>query len=138
MATNAVETAKQENGSRVFFESVIEKNKIPNDTEMLKVYDGYDESWFETYSKQVNALRGFLGSKGYVYSRDKGIMPYIEQIAKTKCGVSVKDRWNPMDIVVVRKDMETVVRGTIKEITNIEGMTPDARLEVLNLSLIHI
>ena len=50
MATNAVETAKQENGSRVFFESVIEKNKIPNDTEMLKVYDGYDESWYETYS----------------------------------------------------------------------------------------
>ena len=132
MATNAVETAKQENGSRVFFESVIEKNKVPNDTEMLKVYDGYDESWYETYSKQVNALRGFLGGKGYVYSRDKGIMPYIEHVAKTKCGVSVKDRWNPMDIVLVRKNMETVVRGTIREITNIEGMTPDARLEVLN------
>ena len=132
MATNAVETAKQENGSRVFFESVIEKNKIPNNTEMLKVYDGYDESWFETYSKQVNALRGFLGSKGYVYSRDKGIMPYIEQIAKTKCGVSVKDRWNPMDIILVKKNMQEVVKGTIREITNIEGMTPDARLEVLN------
>ena len=29
MATNARETAKQENGSRVFFESVIEKNKEP-------------------------------------------------------------------------------------------------------------
>ena len=29
MATSATETAKQENGSRVFFESVIEKNKIP-------------------------------------------------------------------------------------------------------------
>ena len=31
MATSAVETAKQENGSRVFFESVIEKNTEPCD-----------------------------------------------------------------------------------------------------------
>ena len=54
-------------------------------------YDGYDESWYETYSKQVNALRGFLGGKGFVYSRDTGIMPYIEHVAKTKCCVSVKD-----------------------------------------------
>ena len=42
MATNAQETAKQENGSRVFFESVIEKGKEPSAKEMLKIYDGYN------------------------------------------------------------------------------------------------
>ena len=133
MATNAVETAKQENGSRVFFESVIEKNTIPSTVEMKKVYDAYDASWKSTYEKQVSALAKFLGGqKGYVYSRDNGIMPYIERIAKDKCGVSVKDRWNPMDIILVKKNLQDVVKGTIKELTNIDGMSKDARLELLN------
>ena len=92
MATNAQETAKQENGSRVFFESVIEKGIEPSAKEMLKIYDGYDIGWKITYRKQVAAVKSFIGSqKGYEYSRDKGIMPYIENIAKTDCGVSVKD-----------------------------------------------
>ena len=114
MATNARETAKQENGSRVFFESVIERNKEPSLKEMVKVYDGYGPDWRETYLKQTAALKKFLGSnKGYEYSRDKGIMPYIEHIAKKECGVSVKDRWNPMDIVLVKKSAKRVVEGTI-------------------------
>ena len=133
MATSATETAKQENGSKVFFESVIEKNKVPSESEMKKVYDGYDESWEETYQKQSDALKKFLGSKkGYEYSRDKGIMPYIEGIAKKECGVSVKDRWNPMDIVMVKKNMKKVIEGTIKELTNIGGMSKDAKLTLLN------
>ena len=57
MATNAKETAKQENGSRVFFESVIEKNREPSDAEMRKIYDGYGPEWRETYRKQVAALK---------------------------------------------------------------------------------
>ena len=132
MATSAIETAKQENGSRVFFESVIEKRQIPPAKEMLRVYPGYDPSWEATYQKQTAALQGFLGQKGYVYSRDKGIMPFIEKIAKTECGVSVKDRWNPMDIVLVKKNMQKVIEGTIKELTTIKGMSKDAKLEILN------
>jgi len=133
MATSAVETAKQENGSRVFMESVIENRKTPTFSEMRKVYDGYDLSWKNIYEKQTKALQKFLGiSKGYIYSRDIGIMPYIENIAKTDCGVSVKDRWNPMDIVLVKKNMKKVVEGTIKELTNIDGMSKDAKLELLN------
>ena len=133
MATSAIETAKQENGSRVFFESVIEKRKTPPEKEMLKVYPGYDESWESTYEKQTAALQGFLkNQKGYVYSRDTGIMPFIENIAKKECGVSVKDRWNPMDIILVKKDMQGVVQGTIKELTNIPGMSKDQKLEILN------
>ena len=92
MATSAVETAKQENGSKVFLESVIERGVEPSATEMFKVYDGYNSEWKETYRKQVAAVKSYIkGEKGYEYSRDKGIMPYIEEIVKNDCGVSVKD-----------------------------------------------
>ena len=117
MATNATETAKQENGSRVFFESVIEKGREPSDSEMFKIYDGYNSEWKETYRKQVSALKSFIKSnKGYEYSRDTGIMPYIENLAKQMGGVSVKDRWNPMDIVMVKKNKKNVIMGTLKKI----------------------
>ena len=73
MATNAKETAKQENGSRVFFEHVIEKGREPTDKLMLDVYDGYNPEWKDTYRKQTEALRKFLkSSKGYEYSREIG------------------------------------------------------------------
>ena len=133
MATDAKETAKQENGSRVFFEHVIEKGTEPTDKMMLSVYDGYSPEWKDTYRKQTAALKKYLGSnKGYEYSRDNGIMPYIEEIAKKECGVSVKDRWNPMDIVLVKKGKKKVIEGTIKELTNIDGMSKDAKLGLLN------
>ena len=133
MATSAVETAKQENGSKVFMESVIENNQEPSSYEMRQVYDGFDPSWRVIYEKQTTALKKFLGiRKGYIYSRDKGIMPMIEDIARTECGVSVKDRWNPMDIVLVKKNMKDVVEGTLKELTTISGMSKDAKLEILN------
>ena len=71
MATSAIETAKQENGSRVFLESVIEKNKEPSFAEMHKVYDGYNTEWKETYKKQAEAVKNYIGGqRGYVYSRD--------------------------------------------------------------------
>ena len=133
MATSAVETAKQENGSKVFLQSVIETGKEPSDKEMLKVYGGYNSEWKETYRKQAFAVKGYIGTKkGYEYSRDKGIMPYIEDIAKRQCGVSVKDRWNPMDIVMVSKKLKDVIEGTLKELTSIEGMDKPANLVLLN------
>ena len=133
MATSAIETAKQENGSRFYLENVIEKDKEPSYTEMIKIYDGYNQSWRRTYRKQAEAVKGYIGSqKGYEYSRDSGTMPFIENIAKTDCGVSVKDRWNPMDIVMVKKNMKEVVEGTIRELTNIDGMNKPSNLTILN------
>ena len=133
MATSAIETAKQENGSKVFFESVIEKNVEPSSNVMKKVYDGYNLQWKITYRKQVAAVKEYIDNeKGYDYSRDSGTMPFIENIAKTDCGVSVKDRWNPMDIVMVKKDMKKVVEGTIRELTNIDGMNKPSNLTILN------
>ena len=69
MATNAVETAQQENGSRYFLESVIEKGREPLANEMFKIYEGYNNEWKETYRKQVAAVKSYIGSqKGYEYS----------------------------------------------------------------------
>ena len=133
MATNAKETANQENGSRVFFESVIEKGVEPSDKDMMKIYNNYNLEWKLTYRKQVDAVKSYIGKqKGYEYSRDKGIMPYIENIAKTDCGVAVKDRWDPMDIVMVKKSMRKTVEGTIRELTNMEGMSKESNLLILN------
>jgi hypothetical protein len=133
MATSAVETAKQENGSRFYLQHVIENNREPTYAEMIKIYDGYNQSWRKTYEKQANAVKGYIkGEKGYEYSRDDGIMPFIEDIARKDCGVSVKDRWNPMDIVMVKKGMKNIVEGTIRELTNIKGMTKEANLLILN------
>ena len=133
MATNAKETANQENGSRVFFESVIEKGVEPSDKDMMKIYNNYSLEWKLTYRKQVAAVKKYIGSqRGYEYSRDTGIMPFIENIAKTDCGVAVKDRWDPMDIVMVKKNMKKTVEGTIRELTNMKGMTKDANLLILN------
>ena len=97
MATDAKETAKQENGSRVYFEAYIESNiKDFNVLYKLvqKVYPDVSNEWMESYRKQAQALKKYLGAsnKKYNYSRDDGFMPYIEDIAKKKCGVTNKDR----------------------------------------------
>ena len=39
MATSATETAKQENGSMVFLQSVIEKGVEPSSKKMFEVYN---------------------------------------------------------------------------------------------------
>ena len=133
MATSAIETAKQENGSRVFLESVIEKGVEPSAKVMKRVYDGYSLQWKLVYRKQVAAVKEYIkNEKGYEYSRDSGTMPYIENIAKSDCGVTVKDRWNPMDIIMVKRNKKSVIEGTIRELTNIDGMNKPANLILLN------
>ena len=106
MATDAKETEKQENGSRVYFEAYIEKgikDFAKLSTIVKKVYPNVNNEWMESFRKQAEALKGYLKSnKGYTYSRDDGFMPFIETIAKKRCGVSVKDRWNPADIYLDR------------------------------------
>jgi hypothetical protein len=124
MAGNAIETAKQENGSKVYFEAVIEKGLDPdkNFADLLKlvrgVYPQVNSDWMSSYSKQVKALKKYIGrEKGYEYSRDTGFMPFIENIAKTKCGVTIKDRWDPADIYMIKKNKRTNIEKRIKELT---------------------
>lgn len=137
MAGNAIETAKQENGSRVYFEMVIEQNKDPqkNFAELAvavkKVYSNVTNEWMESYAKQAIALKKYIGTnKGYEYSRDDGFMPWIEDIAKKKCGVSIKDRWDPADIYMVKKNKLNQIKSKITELT--KGSDKDANLLALN------
>lgn len=134
MAGDAHETAKQENGSRVYFEQYIERG-VKDFAKLLplvkKVYPNVSAEWMESYRKQAEALKAYLGAqKGYNYSRDRDFMPYIEDIAKKRCGVSVKDRWNPADIYMIKSNKENAVKKKLDEIT--KGSDTDANLLALN------
>ena len=57
-------------------------------------------------------------------------MPFLENVAKVHCGVSVKDRWiNGYSLV--KKTKRQVIEGTVKEILTIDGMSK-VRLSLLN------
>lgn len=127
---SAQDTAKQENGSKVYFEKYIESTKVPTESELFavisKVYPDLTknvtlrEIWLSTYQKQAEALKSYLGNnKGYSYSRDEsnGFMAYIEDIAKTRCGVKTKDNWDPADIYMVKKQKERAIKTHLDEIT---------------------
>ena len=134
MAGDAKETAKQENGSRVYFELYIEKNVKDFSTlskAVKKVYPNVNNEWMESYEKQAAALKKYIGNnKGYEYSRDDGFMPFIEGIAKKNCGVSVKDRWDPADIYMVKKTKKNQIENKLKELT--KGTDKEANLLALN------
>ena len=73
---DARDTKKQENGSRIVFESVIEYNKFPT-TQFIKskAYPEVSEKWIRTYKLQSEILKQYLkGNRGYNYSRDQGIL----------------------------------------------------------------
>ena len=133
MAGNAIETAKQENGSKVYFQKYVESTTTPSEGDMfdvvVKVYPDLGkntalrEVWMSTYEKQAKALVTYLGiNKGYSYSRDEddGFMTFIETIAKTRCGVSTKDNWDPADIYMVKSRKEKAIRKHLDSITKSE------------------
>ena len=133
---DARDTKKQENGSRLFFESVIEKGKEPTIQYIEKnAYEDMPASWFTFYQLQAQALKKYLGSnKGYKYSRDdpNSIMPFIERLAAQKMGVSTKDRWNPMDIVMVKTGKESIIKNKIQKIADGSG-EKEEKLVKLNI-----
>jgi len=143
MAGNAIETAKQENASKVYFSKYIESTKVPSEAELfplvVKVYPdlaknlALREAWMSTFEKQAIALKKYLGSnKGYDYSRDEknGFMAFIEDIAKKRCGVSTKDNWDPADIYMVRKTKENAIRKKLDSITK----NPDEMANIYSLN----
>ena len=138
-----VNTDKQENGSKVFFEKYIESTRTPSESELfsvvVKVYPELAKNsdmrklWMSTYEKQAVALKKYLGnSKGYAYSRDEknGFMYYIESIAKSRCGVTTKDNWDPADIYLVKKQKENTIKRHIDSITK----SPDENANILSLN----
>jgi|TARA_Y100000034_G_C6833667_1_gene376544 hypothetical protein len=133
-------TQMQENGSLVFFQHLIEKKKEPGISSVIfdKVYPDMPAIWYYYYQLQGQALKKYLGNeKDYVYSRDKGIMPFLEQIAVKKMGVSTKDAWNPMDIVMVKKKEEKRIIDEVEEIAE-GGEEKNAKLEKLNELMVEL
>jgi len=154
MAGNAIETAKQENGSKVYFQLVIESNKDPvkHYSELIRsvssVYPNVTPDWMDSYAKQARALKIYLGSnKGYEYSRDErnGFMFFIEDIAKKRCGVTVKDRWDPADIYMIKKQKRREIEKRIIELTdslnkedNLLALNDYMRILMANLDMLPI
>ena len=130
---DARDTKKQENGSLVFFEQLIEKGKEPTIAFVEKnAYPDMPAIWYYYYQLQGKALKQYLGNqKDYAYSRDDGIMPILETAAKNM-GVSTKDNWNPMDIVMVKKKQQAKIIKQVEEIDK-SGDEKTAKLERLNL-----
>ena len=130
--TDAVETAKQENCTRLACEKFIENGKMPTGIEFQKIYEGYDDEWAETFKLQAESLKKYLANnKGYQYSRDNGIMPMIVTFAKEKCGVSQMNNWSPADIYIVKKTEIPKIKKKLEEISKIPG-DPAVRLDSLN------
>jgi hypothetical protein len=83
---NAADTAMQENATRFVCEQFIDGRGMPTGDLIAKIYPKYDDAWHTTFEMQASSLKKWLGSnRGYEYSRDKGIMPYLEGIAINKC-----------------------------------------------------
>lgn len=129
--TSAVDTAQQENATRLYCEMYIEKGKFPTPTQLKKVYPNADDNWVETFEAQAKVMKGYLNSKGYKWSRDEGIMPFVEDIALKKCGVRTKDSWNPADIYCVKATKESTIKKDLTAIGNMK-IEPRARLDLLN------
>ena len=129
---NAGETAKQENATRLVCERFVETGKMPSDKEIEKIYSQYDDGWAQTFEMQALALKKWLkNNKGYEYSRDVGIMPFLEGIAIKKCGVRTKDSWNPADIYILKKSQKKSIESKLKSIGEMSGLT-NAKLDSLN------
>ena len=130
---DARDTKKQENGSLVFFQSLIEKGKEPTIAFVENnAYPDMPAIWYYYYQLQGKALKQYLGNeKDYAYSRDDGIMPILEDAAKNM-GVTTKDNWNPMDIVMVKKREENKIIDQVKKIKDASD-EKKAKLEKLNL-----
>ena len=53
----AIETKKQENGSKIVFESVIEKGKFPTTSTIEKVYPNVPAKWVDNYNYNQKHLK---------------------------------------------------------------------------------
>lgn len=121
---NALETAKQENASRVYFEHWIETGKEPPFKEIESVYPNVDDEWMDAFKAQAIILKKWLQSnRGYEYSRDSGIMPFVEGLAKKYAGVATKDNWNPADIYIVRKIKKQEIMAELNKIKFLSNKT---------------
>ena len=95
------------------------------------------EIWLASFDKQVDALFQFVFSRsiplgGWKWSRGGGMMKFLNDMAKNRCGVSGSlDSWNPMDIVAVQTSMEQTIMEEIEKDV-IRGVDKDINKDLLN------
>lgn len=128
---SAVETAQQENATRLYCETYMSKGKFPTNTELLKIYPKADDDWISTFEAQAIAIKKYIGHGKYEFSRDEGIMPHVEDVALKKCGVRTKDSWNPADIYAVKVSSKRTIMKEITDIGDLD-MVESAKLDKLN------
>jgi hypothetical protein len=128
---SAVETAQQENTTRLYCQTYMDTSKFPTVAEIKKIYPKVNDEWFATFEAQAIAITKWIGSTGYEFSRDDGIMPHVEDIALKKCGVATKDSWNPADIYAVKKIKKAKIMKDLTDIGNLNMSSRD-KLDKLN------
>ena len=94
------------------------------------------EEWRSSFEKQVLALQQYMisrniPSRGWKWSRGTGMMGFLNDIARQRCGVSTLDNWNPMDIVAVQSSKENIIADEIeKDVIN--GVDKEINKDLLN------
>ena len=95
------------------------------------------EEWRSSFDKQVLALQLYMGSRrisnsGWKWSRGDGMMGFLNDIARDRCGVTGSaDSWNPMDIVAVQISKEGKIKEEIERDV-IKGVDAQINKELLN------
>tara|TARA_Y100001963_G_C6744630_1_gene430880 strand:+ start:42 stop:1589 length:1548 start_codon:yes stop_codon:yes gene_type:complete len=94
------------------------------------------QEWVDSFDKQVLGLQQFMVSRrisagGWKWSRGDGMMEFLNDIARSRCGVSTLDSWNPMDIVAVQSSQENKIKAEINKDV-IKGVDKDINKDLLN------
>lgn len=139
MALDGIETKKQENSSRMYLQYYLERGVKLTQAQIKTIYPNVNAAWMNTFEAQALGMAKFLTNKlykkGFCYSRDDGIMPFIvKDIANMRCGVQNKDSWNTMDIVMVLSAKQSEIRKNLCAITS--GEDKAANLTNLNCYMI--
>ncbi len=93
--------------------------------------------WIDSFDKQMNGLiqffisRGWRTFSGWKWSRGDGMMGFINDIARQRCGVKQLDSWNPMDIVAVQVSMEKAIKDEIDSLI-LPTVADDINKDLLN------
>lgn len=123
-AQDALTTATQERSSLKFFEAAFTNKNQPTITDIQKIYPKVDESWYQSFIDQTEALlewrksSKFNSNDEFIFNRDEGFMEFISKKVAL-LGVRSKDAWNPADVWIIKKNKEKEILRTIEKIDKI-------------------
>ena len=160
MAQEIIPTAIQEEISIDYFDLMLKNNFDVSDSKYRKLLlDTWGETgkfspnrfpnmntekgrherliWIDSFDKQIGGLTQFFISRGWSklagwkWSRGDGMMGFINDVARQRCGVKQLDSWNPMDIVAVQSSMEQTIKDEIDSFI-LDDVDDDINKDLLN------